>query len=366
MRTTAVIGCALFLLLSACSGGDPSAPSTSDPVPAPIKDAGVVGDAKASDSSKDADAAPTCDLSGAGTLTKVYSATSQHYPSKLQAYNGILYWATADAYDPSKGSSQVNAYVLAQDRFFSIYSGFTPASLNVNAYGVYFTDFNLQHYDLNGGNGKSYSTISGYYPVLRTDGGYEIAFGTATDHSDNTLYWTDFDGQWDAVHGLVGPLTEFVAADDSNAYFVTFSAPTNGPKETDVARADRKLDVSSIVAMGSAQNQEPTGFAIDSTSIYVATKGTGASLAVAPKTGGNWTDLVVEGGLENLAPATSYLYFTDANGRLRRVAKDGSKASEVVFSPCGRVETVTTVGDTAYFIQSMEDAKNSMVIWSVK
>jgi hypothetical protein len=366
MRTTSAIVSALFLLLPACSGGDPT-PSNDNPIPVPTpKDGGTVGDAKAPDASKDADAAPTCDLPGAGTLTKLSATKSQHYPDKLQAYNGILYWATADAYDTSNGDSQVSAYVLAQDRYFSIYSGFTPASLNVNAYGVYFTDFNLQHYDLNGGNGKSYSTISGYYPVLRTDGGYEVSFGTATDHSDNELYWTDFDGQWDSVHGLVGPFTQFVAADDSNVYFLMFGEPTNGPKETDLYRADRKLDLNSAAGLSIFPDQEPTGFAIDSTSAYVATKGSTASLGVMPKTGGNWTDLVVEAGIENLATTTTYVYFTDAGGRLRRVAKDGTKPAELVFSPCGRVETVTTVGDTAYFIQSLEDTKNSIVIWSVK
>jgi len=46
--------------------------------------------------------------------------------------------------------------------------------------------------------------------------------------------------------------------------------------------------------------------------------------------------------------------------------KDGSKPAELVFTPCGRVETVTTVGDTAYFIQSLEDSKDSVVVWSVK
>jgi hypothetical protein len=368
MRTTSLIGCAVLLLLSACSGGDPSTPASHDdagPMPS-AKDGGVQGDAKAPDASKAVDAAPACDVGGVGALAKVYTTDHQYEPRKLQAYNGVLYWATADEYDPSKGNSQVNAYVISQDRFFFIWSGFTPASLNVNAFGIYFTDFNLQHYDLSGGNGTSYSTISGYYPVLRTDGGYEVAFGSAVDHSDNKLYWTDVAGQWDSVHGLVGPFTEFMAADDTNLYFVTFSEPTAGPKEMDVGRANRKLDMSSVVGLGMAEDQEPSGFAIDASSVFVATKGTGASLAVSPKAGGSWTDLVLESGLENLVVGTTYVYFTDATGRLRRVMKDGSKPSEVVFTPCGRVTTVTMVGDTAYFIESTFVGTNGMLIWSVK
>ena len=370
MRTTSIIGCAVLLLSSACSGGDPTPPSNNDhPIPPPAHDdAGAVGDAKAPDANKDADAAPTCDLPGTGTPTKLYSAMFQDMPSNLQAYNGILYWASTDEND---NSGAVNAYVLSQNRYFSMYSAMSLRSLNVDAYGVYFTDFaaiTMNHYDLNGGNFTALSTVSGNYPLLRTDGGYEFFAGTAADHSDNELYLTDSSGQWDLNHGLKGPFTEFVAADDSNAYFLTFAEPTNASKEIDLYRADRKLDLTSEVGIVGFQDVEPTGFAIDSTTVYVAAKGTDASLGKIPKTGSwtDWTDLVVEGGLENLAVGTTYVYFTDAGGRLRRVAKDGSKPAEVVFTPCGRVETVTTVGDTAYFIQSLEDSKNDIVVWSVK
>lgn len=110
MRTNSLLGCSLLLLLAACAGGDPSTPSSNDaapPIPAPKGDAGVAADANASDASK-TDATPTCvDVPGVGTLTKVSSTDRQYMPRKLQAYNGVLYWATADEYETTSCRSTV-------------------------------------------------------------------------------------------------------------------------------------------------------------------------------------------------------------------------------------------------------------------
>jgi hypothetical protein len=352
--------------LAACSdGSDAVAGPPPNDEPSPLPDGGKP---KPKDAGTEPDATPKeagpagCQPNALGTVTELATTDRQYGVSRLQAYGGVLYWQTSDSYTLD-GSPQVNAYVIAQKRFFSIYG--KPTWLNVNARGVYFTDFQLRRYDLAGGSGTAFPTLSGYYPTLRTDGGYQYMVGTAADRSDFELWATDADGQTTGG-ALQGPFTEYVAADASNVYFVTYSKPLSGPRVTNVARANRALALPSVQFLSEATDQEPTGFAIDDAAFYVATSGIGGSTARCPKTGnGACIDLSPAGGNANLTVTSSYLYFTNASGELFRAKKDASSAPELVFRACGRVVSVAAAGDVVYFIATTPTGKNGISIRSV-
>ena len=370
MRSPIALATSALLLLAACS----DAPSDGPPAaqdPSATTDAGRKPPVDAGSPSPEAGTAPdaskpSCDLSANATVINLASTDHQYAPHRLQAFNGVLYWTTFSASSPVDGDGQVSAYVLAQKKFFSIYSNFDPSSLNVNARGVYFTDFNLQHYSLAGGNGISLSTLSGYYPLLLADGGYEFSVGSATDKSDNKMYATDADGQWSGnMNALQGAFTQFVAADTTNAYFVLYSSPLSGPRRIDVARTNRALSYSSVEGLVSIENEEPTSFAIDESSFFIATKGTSGALTACHKDGTSCKELVSESMLVNLTVTPTYVYFTDSgHNRVRRVRKDGSAAAEDVFRACGFIQTMTSVGDAVYFISSTNVGKNGITIWS--